>query len=355
MNVVTRDSSPVILTKGHINASIMFLRQGLPITAIDNDQTRLIIAFYCLATLDVLGVVETSTKEAEREDWQRWLWLQQVRGSWGAGFRGSPYNNQSAPSEYDPPFLIMTYAALVALAILRDPFTALDREGILRYLKLSQREDGSFKLYPSSEEYDLRMTYCAFAICSMLDDWSSINTRIAVEFIQRCRTYEGGYGQEPLNEAHGGSTYCALASLHLLPKSHPNPLTAFQREQTLRWLLYQQNGGFSGRTNKVQDACYCFWCGASTEILGKADLVNEQANAAYLSECQFRFGGIGKEPDSRADPYHTYLGLACLNILSKNSVDPAFPSEVNPLWNATTSTKKWIEGHLHAKSRNLSA
>ena len=40
MNVVTRDSSPVILTKGHINASIMFLRQGLPITAIDNDQTR---------------------------------------------------------------------------------------------------------------------------------------------------------------------------------------------------------------------------------------------------------------------------------------------------------------------------
>jgi geranylgeranyl transferase type-1 subunit beta len=36
----------------------------------------------------------------------------------------------------------MTYAALVALAILRDPFTALDREGILRYLKLSQREDG---------------------------------------------------------------------------------------------------------------------------------------------------------------------------------------------------------------------
>jgi geranylgeranyl transferase type-1 subunit beta len=36
----------------------------------------------------------------------------------------------------------MTYAALLALAILRDPFTALDREGILRYLKLSQREDG---------------------------------------------------------------------------------------------------------------------------------------------------------------------------------------------------------------------
>jgi hypothetical protein len=40
INVVTRGSSPAILIKGHINASIMFLRQGLPITAIDNDQTR---------------------------------------------------------------------------------------------------------------------------------------------------------------------------------------------------------------------------------------------------------------------------------------------------------------------------
>lgn len=36
------------------------------------------------------------------------------------------------------------------------------------------------------------------------------------------------------------------------------------------------------------------------QILGKADLVNEQANAAYLLECQFRFGGLGKDPDSRA-------------------------------------------------------
>lgn len=44
--------------------------------------------------------------------------------------------------DYDPPFLIMTYAALLALAILRDPFTDLDRKGLLQYLKVSQREDG---------------------------------------------------------------------------------------------------------------------------------------------------------------------------------------------------------------------
>ena len=36
----------------------------------------------------------------------------------------------------------MTYAALLSLAILRDPFTELDRQGLLQYLQISQRPDG---------------------------------------------------------------------------------------------------------------------------------------------------------------------------------------------------------------------
>ncbi|KAG8771599.1 hypothetical protein FRC15_003327, partial [Serendipita sp. 397] len=190
----------------------------------------------------------------------------------------------------------MTYAALLSLAILRDPFTKLDKPGVLEYVRSSQRDDGSFRLHPSSEEYDLRMTYCAFAICALLDDWTPIRLPSALAFIQSCRSYEGGYGQESKNEAHGGSTYCALAALALVPlhaipssfsSSSSSPaaptsslellLTPFERRQTLRWLLYQQQyeqkesweggevfeSGFSGRTNKVPDACYCFWCGAA--------------------------------------------------------------------------------------------
>jgi hypothetical protein len=85
---------------------------------------RLVVAFYCLATLDVLGAVESSTKEWEREEWRSWLWAQQVgkqknvpfshqkyllshislffiAGSWGAGFRGSPSANQPSSSVRD--------------------------------------------------------------------------------------------------------------------------------------------------------------------------------------------------------------------------------------------------------------
>lgn len=34
---------------------------------------------------------------------------------------------------------------------------------------------------------DIRMTYCAFAISSMLDDWSGVDIPRAIEFISACR------------------------------------------------------------------------------------------------------------------------------------------------------------------------
>ena len=35
-------------------------------------------------------------------------------------------------------------------------------------------------------------------------------------FCVRCQTYEGGFGGEPGNEAHGGYAFCALAALVVL-------------------------------------------------------------------------------------------------------------------------------------------
>jgi len=71
----------------------------------------------------------------------------------------------------------------------------------------------------------------------------------------------------------GGTTYIALASLYLVPSSAENdPLTPIEKAQTIRWLVSNQaavngddvsSGGFSGRTGKIADSCYCFWCGAA--------------------------------------------------------------------------------------------
>lgn len=149
---------------------------------------------------------------------------------------------------------------------------------------------------PGAGDADLRMTYCAFVVCALLDNWSCIDLSRALSYIRRCRvrvsffliyiylsllnvcknfkTYEGGYGQTPHGESLGGPTYCALAALHLVPDDAPR-LQPSEWRATVRWLLHLQTAptpaselgcGFAGRTNKLSDACYGFWCGAALSV-----------------------------------------------------------------------------------------
>lgn len=38
----------------------------------------MVVAFYCLAALDILNTLERSTKEDERKEWVEWIWRQQI-------------------------------------------------------------------------------------------------------------------------------------------------------------------------------------------------------------------------------------------------------------------------------------
>lgn len=49
---------------------------------------------------------------------------------------------QEEYSDYDSPHMIVTYTALLSLAILRDDFTRLDRPGLVKFLGSCQRPDG---------------------------------------------------------------------------------------------------------------------------------------------------------------------------------------------------------------------
>jgi prenyltransferase beta subunit len=86
-----------------------------------------------------------------------------------------------------------------------------------------------------------------------------------VEYILRCQTYEGGFGGEPGNEAHGGYNYCGVASLLILRACRRCDLRGLEH-----WLLQRQmklEGGFQGRTNKLVDSCYSFWQGAALAMV----------------------------------------------------------------------------------------
>ncbi|RDB14684.1 Geranylgeranyl transferase type-1 subunit beta [Hypsizygus marmoreus] len=349
---------PSLARAGHAAHCLRCL-SALPSSQTEVDASRLALAFYCIGSLDLLGVLQEKTTPTDRESWREWVWEQQTSGQHGSGFKPSPFMTAppQAPGEaytnYDTPHIIMTYTALLSLAILRDDFSRLDRPGLLRFIRSCQRENGSFSTVPGSNETDLRTLYCAFAISCMLDDWSAIDKDRAIAFIASCRSYEGGYGQAPFCEAQGGTTYIAIASLHLVPRTS-SPLTPAERQLTMRWLVHNQadSGGFCGRTGKDADACYCFWAGAALQILGAKDLVQSRSLTMFLAKCQFKYGGIAKAPGEHPDPYHTYLSLAALSMYSPN-LEPNHPSAaswrfdpLDPLLNAREETSQWARKHV---------
>ncbi|KZT12168.1 terpenoid cyclases/Protein prenyltransferase [Laetiporus sulphureus 93-53] len=350
---------PPIGKMGHFMHNKLCL-SGLPFSQVEVDSSRIAIVFYCLGSMDLLNILESKSTPSERDRWRKWLWEQQSRGRYGTGFKPSPYmtledDSEEEYSDYDTPHLIMTYTALLSLAILRDDFSQLDRPGLLSFIRACQREDGSFSALPNYGESDLRTVYCAFVISSLLDDWSGMDLDKAIQYIRRCMSYEGGYCQTPFGEALGGTTYCALAALQMAPSTPASPrecrVMPAEKARTVRWLVQNQtsSGGFRGRTGKAADACYCFWCGASLNILGAGDLVDSVALASFLAQCQFKYGGISKAPGERSDPYHTYLSLAAIALYTPPSADATweFPA-LDVLWNATSDTSKWARRHVPA-------
>ena len=155
------------------------------------------------------------------------------------------------------------------------------------------------------------------------------------------QTYEFGFGQGPGLEAHGGSSYCSVASLALMDRL--SSLTAGQRHNVTRWLLRRQHDGFQGRPNKPVDTCYSFWVGAALKILGAFDFVDVKRNKLYIFSTQdTAVGGFSKWTETTPDPMHTYMGLAGLSLMGYPGL-----GEVMPLLNITQ------RAHAHLKNLHV--
>jgi protein farnesyltransferase subunit beta len=147
------------------------------------------------------------------------------------------------------------------------------------------------------------------------------------ERILSCQNYEGGFGAQPFNEAHGGYTYCGMAALKLLGKENMCNMNLLTY-----WLVKKQmkyEGGFQGRTNKLVDSCYSFWQGGVFPII-HASLEKESAylrnsktwlfdvnmlQSYLLICCQLKDqGGLVDTPGKKQDFYHTCYGLSGLSI-----------------------------------------
>ena len=194
---------------------------------------------------------------------------------------------------------------------------------------------GTFQNHVNGES-DLRSTYCAMVIASTLNliNYNDIEndpiTKGVVGNIKNCQTFEGGLGPEPYCEAHGGYSFCGIATLVML-----NKLKEIDTNSFLRWLVNRQmlkEGGFNGRTNKLVDSCYSFWQGSIFNMIYMGDnkftydmelLYDQLSLQAYIIfACQnTKMGGLVDKPGKYPDLFHTNYASAGLILSQKCLVD----------------------------------
>ncbi|XP_026667894.1 geranylgeranyl transferase type-1 subunit beta isoform X2 [Ceratina calcarata] len=246
-----------------------------------------------------------------------WVYMLQVTGAGPrSGFLPSPTIPKDA-SKYQCGHLAMTYIGLVTLLILGDDLSRVDRKSIIEGMRSCQNLDGSFTAAVIGCESDMRFLYCACCVSMILNDWSGINKTKAIDYILKSISYDGAMGQGPGLESHGGSTFCAVASLFLMNELH-NVLSHDQLSRLRRWCLMRQDSGFHGRPGKPSDTCYSFWIGATLRMLEVNGLSDPDKNRAFLLANQdIVTGGFAKFADCPPDPVHTYLGLCGLSLLEE--------------------------------------
>eukprot|EP00903_Cladosiphon_okamuranus_P011080 g10459.t1 len=286
------------------------------------DTQRTTLAHWCVTGLDLLGKLDMCS-EADKTTVKGWILAQQVTGGdWQrAGFRGGSSGvARHSSQEMDEGNLAATYSALAALVALQVDLTAeVDANALVLALGSLQQEDGSFRSSVSDSTCDLRFTYCACAVSTLLGDWSGVDKTKVAEYIERCYDFDGGVGLAPGREACAGPTYCAVASLELM--GILNALPASRRQRLLEWCVNRQVGGFQGRPNKAEDSCCSFWVGATIALLGGLHLVDKDRARQFHISCQNKTcGGFAKIPGVPADLLHSFYSLAWLSLAGETGV-----------------------------------
>ncbi|ODH45063.1 hypothetical protein ACO22_00455 [Paracoccidioides brasiliensis] len=266
---MTNPAESAVLRKDRqVKYFIRCLKTFLPHQYTSNDSSRMTLAFFTIAGLDLLGSLDDNLQPSERKGYIDWIYHCQVPSGGFRGFPGTIFGDSKRnPSNecWDPANVPATFFALMTLILLGDDLRRVKRRECLQWLCSMQREDGSFGEVLATEgkfegSSDLRFCCCAAGIryilrgqdADYLRDIEDIDVNSLISHIEACQSFDGGFSVSPLNESHAGLTYCALASLSFLgctPPSAPHavpvvvPGTA-NFENLIRWLAWRQTTEF---------------------------------------------------------------------------------------------------------------
>lgn len=320
---------------------------------------RLTLAYFVINSLDVLGQLQHIK---DKQATINWIYSLQVvpnpaapeENAQNFGFRGSPFFGAAFdPSckggpvrEHDQGHLAMDYCALSLLAVLGDDLSRVNKKALLQGVRRLQQPDGSFSPVAGGSENDMRFVYCAAVVCYMLKDWAGMDVDLTARFIASSQRYDGGFSQGGERESHGGSTYCAVAALHLMDRLNDDSLQklGINKEALIDWLGMRQTTGFQGRINKVPDSCYGFWIGSSLKMLGVYEQVVEPPLLrSFILSCAGEMGGFAKHCDASSDVLHTYYSLCTLSMCGVEQADGTPVGPISPHLGISARAAKTFE------------
>lgn len=314
----------------------------LPSKYQSEDSNKLAIAYFSLASLELLGTLDSTFPKSELQSFIDYIYMHLIETEEYSGFRGSlTYNCSETSIE-----LASTCFALQCLLILRDDLSRVNKAKIMNFVKTCQVANGGFANTLNSD-HDRDLRYCMIATTMskiLLEHFTAIKTYINVpaltKYIHDLQTYDGGFAMRKGDESHGGMVFCAVDALSLIADDPHTVLEENVLRPLLRFLVHRQiyfgkynqlefeqnvyadlddNGGFNGRLNKYGDTCYVFWALGSLQLLGFANLVNKEEACMFLitKTQNYKMGGFNKttDCDEMPDPLHSFLGLAALSIL----------------------------------------
>lgn len=96
------------------------------------------------------------------------------------------------------PHILYTLSAIQIMALCNRMDALGDVDKIARYVSSLQKPDGSF-VGDIWGELDTRFSYCALSALALLDRLNPayVNIPAAIEYIARCRNFDGGFGTVP--------------------------------------------------------------------------------------------------------------------------------------------------------------
>ncbi|KAL4990543.1 hypothetical protein BDW68DRAFT_185684 [Aspergillus falconensis] len=344
--------SEAVFTKDrHVTFFLRCLKTFLPGLYTSNDSNRILLAFFIVAGLDLLGALESKTTPEERQGYIEWIYRCQVPSGGFRGFTGTDFGAELRRPEneaWDPANVPSTFFALVILLILGDDLSRVKRTECLKWLPKMQRPNGSFGEVLGPEEQvegggDLR--FCCFAAGTRyilrgkggigLDGIEDIDVEKLVAFIESCQAYDGGMAEGPYCEAHSGHTYCAVNTLTFLNRlsdgSRRVPLVSpgsHQFESLVCWLISRQTNELGDEdeeeydddddTNGPEDDVQSL-----SKAVGELDLnksIDALPHIQPPDEESLQWAGFNGRCNKYADTCYSFWNTATLDMLGRLSM-----------------------------------